>query len=156
MYQEDFDPDQIFNMFFGGGFGRPQAHVFRTHFGPGFRHRQHQQQQQQQAQQEQQRSPAQATLMGIMQFMPVILLLLFSFFSATTPSYSLNQTSHYIDQVLTDRLQVPFFVKSKYEFERTYPRRSASRVQLERQVCVEARVLKSQDLWYSLTHNICH
>ena len=133
MYQEDFDPEQIFNMFFGGGFGHPHARVFRTHFGgPGVRQRQ-QQQQQQQAQQEQ-RSPGQAALMGIMQFMPVIILLLFSFFSATTPSYSLNQTSHYIDQILTDRLEIPYFVKSKYEFDRTHPRRSAARLQVERQV----------------------
>ena len=135
MYQEDFDPEQIFNMFFGGGFGHPHARVFRTHFGgPGVRQRQQQQQQQQQQAQQEQRTPGQAALIGIMQFMPVILLLLFSFFSATTPSYSLNQTSHYTIEIITERLDIPFFVKSKYEFERTHPQGTTARFQVERQV----------------------
>ena len=37
-------------------------------------------------------------------------------------------------QVITERLEVPFFVKTKYEFERTHPRRSSARMQVERQV----------------------
>ena len=71
--------------------------MFRTNFGPRHRHQPQQQQQQQQAAPE--RTPTQAAMMGFLQFLPVILLLFFSFFSATSPNFSLAQTSYYVDKV---------------------------------------------------------
>ncbi|GAX85030.1 hypothetical protein CEUSTIGMA_g12450.t1 [Chlamydomonas eustigma] len=127
-YQEDFDPEQIFNMFFGGM--HPHARGFRTHFGGTAARRQ--QQQQQQAAPE--RTPTQTAFMGIMQFLPVILLLLFSFFSSSGPTYSLSKSGSFMEQMKTDRLDIPFYVKNKYDFERTYPRRTSTRTQVERQV----------------------
>ncbi len=136
-YAEDFDPEQIFNMFFGGMGVNPgmRGGGFRAHHGGGGFSRARQQQQQQQQQQHHQaqdRSPAQAALMGFMQFLPVILLLFFSFFSASTPSYSLSKTSYYVDTMRTQRLDLPFFVKSRYEFERSHPRSSTTRLQVDR------------------------
>jgi hypothetical protein len=67
----------------------PHARGFRTHFGGTAARRQ---QQQQQAAPE--RTPTQTALMGLMQFLPVILLLLFSFFSCECQPSCLFELNH--------------------------------------------------------------
>jgi hypothetical protein len=51
-----------------------------------------------------------------------------------TPVFPTPLPAPLCPQLHTERLEVPFFVKSKYEFERTYPRRTTARMQVERQV----------------------
>lgn len=51
-----------------------------------------------------------------------------------SPPYSLVQESAYKVELLTQRLSIPFYVKSVPELERAYPAGSSARYRLERQV----------------------
>ncbi|PNW79463.1 hypothetical protein CHLRE_09g416100v5 [Chlamydomonas reinhardtii] len=145
---EDFDPEELFNMFFGGGLG---AHAFRAQFGVprqrrhghahgGHHHGGGHAQGGGQAQgggggtaaaDQQQR----AAMLGLLQLMPILLILVFTFFqSSQSPPYSLVQESAYKVELLTQRLSIPFYVKSVPELERAYPAGSSARYRLERQV----------------------
>mmetsp|Transcript_26819 Transcript_26819/g.58485 ORF Transcript_26819/g.58485 Transcript_26819/m.58485 type:complete len:448 (-) Transcript_26819:459-1802(-) len=129
-YADDFDPEEIFNMFFGGL--NPNARMFRAQFGGANMRRNAQQRQRQQ--QESYESPRQA-LLGLLQFLPVVLLLLFTFFSSTSaPAYSFSRDRGYIDAMKTDRLEVNFYVKNRHEWEKTYARGSYTRAKMERQI----------------------
>ncbi|KAL6748921.1 DnaJ-like protein, partial [Haematococcus lacustris] len=135
-YQEEFDPEEIFNMFFGG----LNAHGGRP-FGP--------------PRQARPRGPggqsggargesggtsgpsdAQRLLTGLFNMLPILLLVLFSFLSSTgRPAYSsIQDRKNYPEHMLTSRLEVPYFVKSSAEFERSHPYGSSARVRIERQV----------------------
>ncbi|KAG2483613.1 hypothetical protein HYH03_017555 [Edaphochlamys debaryana] len=145
---DDFDPEEIFNMFFGGAFGGP--HTFRAQFGGIPRQRRHHGHghghghnsghhaahgggggANAAADQQNQR----AAILGLLQLAPIALILLFTFFSTSqSPPYSLVQESGYKVELLTARLSVPFYVKSVAELERAYPVGSSARHRLERQV----------------------
>ncbi|KAG2437013.1 hypothetical protein HYH02_011444 [Chlamydomonas schloesseri] len=139
---EDFDPEELFNMFFGGGLG---AHAFRAQFGvPRQRRHGHGHAGGHHhgggqgggggaaaAADQQQR----AAMLGLLQLMPILLILVFTFFqSSQSPPYSLVQESAYKVELLTQRLSIPFYVKSVPELERAYPAGSSARYRLERQV----------------------
>ncbi|KAG2431426.1 hypothetical protein HXX76_009441 [Chlamydomonas incerta] len=139
---EDFDPEELFNM---GGLG---AHAFRAQFGvPRQRRHGHAHGHQHggghgqggghaqgggaAAADQQQR----AAMLGLLQLMPILLILVFTFFqSSQSPPYSLVQESAYKVELLTQRLSIPFYVKSVPELERAYPAGSSARYRLERQV----------------------
>ncbi|GFR42871.1 hypothetical protein Agub_g3862 [Astrephomene gubernaculifera] len=139
---EEFDPEEIFNMFFGGGFAGPH---FRAQFGGVPRQRRHQPQSSQGANsgghtsgngggggaEQQQR----AAMLGLLQLMPIVLIVVFTFFqSSQSPPYSLVQDSSYRVELRTVRLSIPFYVKSVGELERSYPLGGGARHRLERQV----------------------
>ncbi|GLC37065.1 hypothetical protein PLESTB_001395500 [Pleodorina starrii] len=139
---EELDPEEIFNMFFGGAFGSP--HAFRAQFGGGPRQRRHHQGGGGQGhghgggqagtgggQDQQQR----AAMLGLLQLMPILLILVFTFFqSSQSPPFSLAPDATYRVQVLTQRLAIPFYVKTNAELEKSYPFNSDARLRLERQV----------------------
>jgi len=138
-YSEDFDPEEIFNMFFGGL--NPHARVFRTHFGGPPRRNAGGAQQ---ARQGGGGGGGNAggdpdltrMLMGLAQFLPILLIVIFSLFASSGRSpYSLTlDRNHYTELMSTGRLEVPFYVRSTQELERQYPRGTTSRVRLERQI----------------------
>ncbi|KAL3131663.1 hypothetical protein ABBQ38_007957 [Trebouxia sp. C0009 RCD-2024] len=126
---DGFDAEEIFNMFFGNGFGgRPGAgaNVFQRHnFGGPAR-----QPPRQQGGQQQQSNP----IGGLLHIIPVVILLLFTFFSSPSePAFSLDRTSGFSDEMVTRISSVPFFVKNQHEFEQKHPigKRDRQRVESE-------------------------
>jgi DnaJ homolog subfamily B member 12 len=100
---QDVSPEEIFNMFFGGGMrggmngggfrGGPGVHFYSSGFGGGFpqqgvrQQRQGQQPRQQQQQQEQGFNPAM-----FMQMIPIFLILLLSFYNMSEPGTETTMT----------------------------------------------------------------
>lgn len=145
---DGFDAEEIFNMFFNGGFGggnRQGANVFRHNFGGPPR-------QQQQGGQAQQSNP----IHQLLHVIPVIILLLFTFLSSPSePAFSLDRTSAFTDEMRTRTSSVPFFVKNQDEFEQKHPigKRDRHRVESEiertyverlQQVCYRERLHQQQ------------
>mmetsp|Transcript_4041 Transcript_4041/g.5808 ORF Transcript_4041/g.5808 Transcript_4041/m.5808 type:complete len:419 (+) Transcript_4041:89-1345(+) len=146
---EDINPEEIFNMFFGGGMPMPGAggrgfHVYTNGFGGGgfgpgvqFRH-------QRPRGNAQQQQPAPNGLAMIMQFLPFLIILALSFFSMSDSGshdiiqnryFSLTQTPPYINPLntrLTTVKDIPYFVTDK--FMRTYHRDRYQLAQVERLV----------------------
>uniref|UniRef100_A0A7S0UVL7 J domain-containing protein n=1 Tax=Polytomella parva TaxID=51329 RepID=A0A7S0UVL7_9CHLO len=123
-YADEVDPEEIFNMFFGGGFG-PGARVFRTNFG-GPRQR---------------RPTANPNengrngFSGLLQFLPIIFIILFTFFqNQQQPYYSLQKDGTFRTPLKTAALDAPYYVRSHEEFISKYPAHTSSRMRLERQI----------------------
>ncbi|KAK9834652.1 hypothetical protein WJX74_006707 [Apatococcus lobatus] len=136
--QADFDPDEIFNMFFGGGSFGGRGPVFRANFGggrPGMR-----------AQQAGPREPVNP-MMQLAQLLPVILIMLLTFWgqTASQPAWSINQSSNYREQMVTSQYSIPYYVKlAPVEFEKKYPQGSRSRLQLEQEAEMSFRRMLEQ------------
>ncbi|PAA60074.1 hypothetical protein BOX15_Mlig029719g1 [Macrostomum lignano] len=131
-YESTFEPDvsaeEIFNMFFGGGF--PSREVRR-------RARQQQRQQQQQQQQhsfghygyryssqdfQQGEASWTANYSVLLQLGPILLLILISVASTVLqrdPWYSLTQTTKFNQQRATSQYSVPYFVKPNFDSDFT-------------------------------------
>eukprot|EP01024_Parvocaulis_polyphysoides_P075992 TRINITY_DN9844_c0_g1_i6.p2 TRINITY_DN9844_c0_g1~~TRINITY_DN9844_c0_g1_i6.p2 ORF type:complete len:197 (-),score=21.03 TRINITY_DN9844_c0_g1_i6:369-959(-) len=134
---DEIDPQELFNqmfgqMFFGQGlFPNTQFRVYRNgrmyHAAGGPRR------QQAQATPEEQRRD---TIYKIVQFLPILLFLVFTFMSdfRQEPVYSLRQNRVFNEQLKTTNRQIPFFVKNIQTFETNYPPKTNSRRQIERQV----------------------
>jgi len=152
--QQEVSPEDIFNMFFGGGmpqggggFGGPGFRVYTNGFGgPGFnfhagggRQQRHSQQQQQGPREE----PPNA-LQKFMQYLPIILFFLMSFSnipndtassSSSTPYFSLSKEGNFINPHYTSLTRVkdiPYFVNDK--FMRKFGRDRYQLAQVERMV----------------------
>ncbi|KAK9830407.1 hypothetical protein WJX72_011593 [[Myrmecia] bisecta] len=126
-YSDQFDPEEIFNMFFNGGFPNTRGRVFRTHFGGMPR----QQQRPAGAQAQQASNP----ILQLMHLLPVLLLLLFTFFSSPSdPVFSLDPTGDYRDAQTTRQFKVPYYVKNNAEFEKQHPHNSRERHRVEQEV----------------------
>lgn len=121
---DDFDAQELFNMFFGGGFGGMHTRGFRTQFGGPPRRG----------------APAQNdqrsnSFFGLVQLLPIFFLLFVSFFnSSSEPPFRTAPEGSFRHRMDTSRLAVPFYVKSKVEFEQNYPQFSMNRRKLEGQV----------------------
>ena len=137
---QEVNPEDIFNMFFGGGmpgggmhqFGGPGGfRVYSTGFGPGFAFGGMPRRQQQQPQQQQQETGG--LFAQLLQLLPLLLILLMSFFnfpgetptnhSGGNPYFSLTQTQSFPNPLKTKYTQVkeiPYFVSDK--FMRTFQR----------------------------------
>jgi len=125
-YAEDFDADEIFNMFFGGGL---HGQMFRAQYGTPRR------QSQQHQRPANDHAASNRAMLGLMQVLPVLLLVLLSWFSGSgTPVFSVAPNQQFSVRMQTKRLSLPFFVPNEYDFERQYPIRSSQRAKLERQV----------------------
>ncbi|ONK66609.1 uncharacterized protein A4U43_C06F10130 [Asparagus officinalis] len=122
-YDDEFDPDEIFRNFFGGG---PRATTpFGTfHFrtgginvpnGNGTN------------------NSGNGNLRAIIQMLPVILLILVNFLPSSDPVYTLSRNHPYVHKIETPR-GVAYFVKSLAKFEKEYPYDSSQRKDLERRV----------------------
>ncbi|ONK80348.1 uncharacterized protein A4U43_C01F16690 [Asparagus officinalis] len=122
-YGDDFDPDEIFRNFFGGG---PQATTpFGTfHFRTGGMgmpngNGTH--------------GSGNGNLRMIIQMLPIILLVLVNLIPSSDPIYSLSR-SHPYEHKLETKKGVAYFVKSLSKFEQDYPYNSSERKNLERHV----------------------
>lgn len=135
---EGIDPNELFNMFFGGGgggaFGGTQGNpfggrtrVYSTNFGGGGQpfaaH----------AQRRQGEAAAPTSSIGtLLQLIPILLLLLFTFFqSQSSPDASLAQQGEYRHPFSTVRHGVPYWVKNSGGHISKYPDGSSARSRLE-------------------------
>ncbi|XP_059431898.1 chaperone protein dnaJ 49-like [Corylus avellana] len=121
-FYDEFDADEIFrNFFFGGGMAPATTQFRGFSFGPGMGHR-----------------PADNGSGGgfnvrmLIQLLPVLLILLLSFFPSSDPIYALSRTYPY-EYRFTTQKGVNYYVKST-KFEQDYPSGSADRVTLEGRV----------------------
>ncbi|KAK2080703.1 hypothetical protein QBZ16_000557 [Prototheca wickerhamii] len=149
------DPEDLFNMFFGGNpFMPPGTRVYRTQFGG----------------QPFGRRPQQGNgdrsgglppqLAQLLQLAPILLLVLITFLSRSSAApYSLNKTRDYAVAQHTSAHDVPYYVPSARAFEGDYPRASAKRARLEAQVeqqyreelqqaCYQERMMQQRYRYY--------
>ncbi|KAH9501858.1 DnaJ (Hsp40), sub B, member 12 [Dermatophagoides farinae] len=126
---EDFNADEIFNMFFGGGFPTGNVYVYRNGNGGWNQHHSHHHQQQRTNRQHESQATAGYTV--LLQILPILFFICISLLSNLVPDnpYSLQRSHKYPYQRFTENLEVPYFVKEN--FERDY-RDSLS--QIERHV----------------------
>lgn len=134
----EIDPEELFNMFFGGNPFMSGARVYSFGGGHPFAQRRHA------AHQQQQRGggggTAASPLLQLVQLAPLLLLLLFTFLqSRSQPPYSLNRTREYSQQFQTSTYSVPFWVRDAQQLHRDYPPGSRERVRLEHQIESEYR-----------------
>ncbi|MEQ2303034.1 DnaJ (Hsp40), subfamily B, member 12 [Ameca splendens] len=113
-FEADISPEDLFNMFFGGGFPSSNVHVYRN----GRMHFAHQNRQERR---EQQRDGGFALLV---QLMPILILIIVSALSqlmVTQPPYSLSYrpSAGHVHKRHTSHLKVPFYVGDRFNEEFT-------------------------------------
>ncbi|KAL4323263.1 hypothetical protein GQ457_11G017650 [Hibiscus cannabinus] len=119
-YDTDFDADEIFRNFFFGGMP-PATTQFRSfNFGPGMGARTGDQ------------GSAGFNIRMLIQLLPVLLILLFSFLPSSEPVFSLSRSYPY-EYKFTTKNGVNFYVKST-KFEQDYPDDSIERARIEERV----------------------
>lgn len=133
---QDVSPEEIFNMFFGGGMpgmhrGGPGFHVYTSGFGPGGMHFRAAGPRRQQQQEE--REDRQAPFVSLLfQFMPLLLILLSTFLrsdssSGTSMSGRMPGEGHHFNLVVSQVLLVSIvFTTSKYSLILTHSTFSVS------------------------------
>ncbi|KFK34969.1 hypothetical protein AALP_AA5G217300 [Arabis alpina] len=139
-YEDEFDPNEIFRSFFGGG-GMPQATAqFRSFNFGASRHRA--------ANHNHQANDAGFNARILLQLLPVLLILLLNFMPSSQPVYQLSSTYPY-NYKFTTQKGVNYFVRSS-KFEQDYPRESEERHTLEEQVERDYVSILSQNCRYEL------
>ncbi|KAI9468233.1 MAG: hypothetical protein EXX96DRAFT_543900 [Benjaminiella poitrasii] len=127
-FGEEISPEDLFNMFFGGGginmanlhrqsggfsFGGPAGFSSATFAGPGFRARTFNRQRQYQQHQQQQQQKSGWSI--FLQILPLILLFGYTLFSGLltdeTPIFSFQSTSVYSQPRMTSAHRVPYYVE---------------------------------------------
>ncbi|PIC34291.1 hypothetical protein B9Z55_013991 [Caenorhabditis nigoni] len=102
-FEADFTPEEIFNMFFGGGFPSEQVRRRARHA-----------QQQQYHRYEQQQTPY-GPLLQLLPLIAIMVIGLLAQIMVGEPAFSLHQTSKYTVKRMTAELRVPYFVRSDFE-----------------------------------------
>ncbi|ESQ40486.1 hypothetical protein EUTSA_v10015797mg [Eutrema salsugineum] len=134
-YDDEFDADEIFRSFFGGGMS-PATTPFRSFsFGAG------------------NRTGHQASDTGfnprmLLQMLPVVFILLLNFLPSPQPIYSLSASYQY-DHKFTTHRGVNYFVRSA-NFEQEYPINSPERQNVEAQVDRDYLSVLGQNCRYEL------
>ncbi|KAK0046189.1 calcium/calmodulin-dependent protein kinase type 1 [Biomphalaria pfeifferi] len=108
-YEGDISPEELFNMFFGGGF--PSGNINR-------RHHAHSSRRQFYTYREPQQSESSLTL--FFQLAPILLLVVLSLLSSFLVSdavFSLQRTDKYVMEMKTSNLKVPYYVKEDFKSE---------------------------------------
>ncbi|XP_037916343.1 dnaJ homolog subfamily B member 14 isoform X2 [Hermetia illucens] len=103
-FESDVTAEELFNMFFGGGF--PQQNVYMR------QRRYHRAEHQQQREQS-----GYAALFNLLPILLLIGLSMMSSFFISDPIYSLTPTSKYSVQRRTNNLRVPYYVKDNFHTE---------------------------------------
>ncbi|CAH8389738.1 unnamed protein product [Eruca vesicaria subsp. sativa] len=140
-YDDEFDADEIFRSFFGGGGMAPAATQFRSfNFGGGGGNR------------------AAAANQGsdttgfnprvLLQLLPVVFILLLNFMPSPQPIYSLSASYQY-EHKFTTHKGVNYFVRSA-KFEQEYPINSLERQRVEAQVDRDYLSILGQNCRYEL------
>uniref|UniRef100_A0A1J3CJ68 Chaperone protein dnaJ 49 n=2 Tax=Noccaea caerulescens TaxID=107243 RepID=A0A1J3CJ68_NOCCA len=134
-YDDEFDADEIFRSFFGGGMA-PAATQFRSfNFGAG------------------NRTASQTSDTGfnprvLLQILPVVFILLLNFLPSPQPIYSLSASYQY-EHKFTTHKGVNYFVRSA-KFEHEYPIHSPERQRVEEQVNRDYLSILGQNCRYEL------
>lgn len=133
-YEDDhINPDEIFNMFFGGGF--PSQRMRRTQFRHYSTHQHHQRRHQNHHGEHEQTGNA-----GVwIQFMPLLVLIGLSLVSnlmTPDPAFSLHKSVNrgYVIKAEVPEQAIPMYYFVKSDFGSSYPRNSQARKDIERQV----------------------
>ena len=155
---QEVNPEDIFNMFFGGGMpggmggggmGGPGFRVYTSGMGPGFAfggmHPNMQRARRQQQQQQQQQAGSEGILGQLVQFLPLLMILFLSFFNMSGQSsggatggsryFSLTPVNPYVNPLhtkLSTVKDIPYFVTD--QFVRTIGRDRYQLSQVERMV----------------------
>lgn len=141
-FEGDISAEELFNMFFGGGFTSGNVYVRRGN-------QWHQHRQQSEVRQENSYS----VLLQMMPILVLICLSLMSSFFVSDPPYSLSRTSKYLYERKTNSLRVPYFVKENFASEyQGSIRRIESQVEEEyitnlRASCFRERNYKESMIW---------
>ncbi|CAI5461261.1 unnamed protein product [Closterium sp. Yama58-4] len=133
---DDFDPNDIFNSFFGVHPAHAQA--FRAHMHQQRMHQRHQQQHRRQQQQEGQGGVT-VNPIFLMQLLPIILFLAYNLLPSPDPLYRLRRDDVYSEQQVTRMLSVSYFVKTEPDFGTSYPVGSKDRIKIENSVEADHR-----------------
>ncbi|XP_010541900.1 PREDICTED: chaperone protein dnaJ 49 [Tarenaya hassleriana] len=137
-YDDEFDADEIFRSFFFGGMPPATAQFGTFNFGGGMGgHRT-----------ANTASDAGFNARVLLQFLPVLLILLLSFLPSSQPVYSLSGSYPYEYKFTTSR-GVNYFVRSS-KFEQDYPLNSPERQRVEAQVERDYYSIVSQNCRYEL------
>ncbi|XP_027367958.1 chaperone protein dnaJ 49 [Abrus precatorius] len=120
IFEDEFDPDEIFRAFFGQSdvFGR--THIYRTR-GMGNHHRHEFQAG---------TGGGNNNIMLLIQLLPFLIILLLAYLPFSEPDYSLQKNFSYQIPKTTEQHGVQFFVKSQ-AFEDNYPKGSPDREAIE-------------------------
>ncbi|KAF7991343.1 hypothetical protein HCN44_002905 [Aphidius gifuensis] len=119
-FEADITAEELFNMFFGGGFPQQEFYMRRTanrwtRQSESQTQHQHAHHHQQQHQQQQANSYT-----AILQMLPVLLLILLTMMSSffiSDPIYSLHSNAKYSVQRTTQDMKVPYYVKENFHSE---------------------------------------
>ncbi|XP_030767737.1 dnaJ homolog subfamily B member 12 [Sitophilus oryzae] len=111
-FDNEVNPEELFNMFFGTGFGGSNVYVRRN----GRWHRQTTGSQQEHHRREQQNS-GMSTFVQLLPILIAILLSMVSSFFISDPAYSLSVSSKYPIMRRTQNLQIPYYVKENFHTE---------------------------------------
>lgn len=124
IFDDDFDPDEIFRAFFGQAdvFGR--THIYRTR-GMGSQPRQEFQ-------------GGGLNFMLLLQIIPFLIIILFAYVPFSEPDYSLHKNFSYQIPKTMEKYGIEFFVKSE-SFDANYPHGSPARANIEGNVLRDYR-----------------
>ncbi|KAK3089874.1 hypothetical protein FSP39_007244 [Pinctada imbricata] len=145
-FEGDISPEELFNMFFGGGF--PQTHVYRTHTGHRSTRTHHHYRRETVS-----NDGSYALLLQLTPILLLVFLSLLSSFFVSDPMYSLNRSEKYYHERKTQNLQIPYYVKTDFRVEfKSDLRRIERQVEEEfisnlRQNCWRERSYKESMLW---------
>lgn len=116
LFDDDFDPDEIFRAFFGQGDLFRPSHAYRTR-GMGSHRRE-------------EPDTSGFSFMVILQILPFLIIFLLAYLPFTEPEYSLFRNYSYQFPKMTEQHGVEYFVKSS-AFDVRYPAGSTERVNFE-------------------------
>ncbi|GMH20050.1 hypothetical protein Nepgr_021891 [Nepenthes gracilis] len=132
LYDDEFDPDEIFKAFFGQGNMFQSSRVFRSR-GMGTQNRA-------------EFNGSGPSLMVLLQLLPFLAIILLAYLPSSEPEYSLQKNYSYKIPRATERYGVEFYVKSA-DFDRSHPVGSAARSNIEEDFsdCMRVRLRARTD-----------
>lgn len=116
LFDDDFDPDEIFRAFFGQSDMFRTSQVYRTRGTGGH--------------QREEINHGGPNIMLLIQILPFLVILLLAYLPFTEPDYALHKNYNYQIPKTTERHGVEFFVKSP-RFDESYPLGSSARAKIE-------------------------
>jgi DnaJ family protein B protein 12 len=150
-FESDMSAEEIFNMFFGGGFPSQSVYVRRGRTSAHFQRHYHTHNT---GENQTVREPS--SLAGIIQLMPILIVIFLSVFSSifvSDPLYSLQATTKFHVRRTTANLHIPYFVKETFKSDFTGSlRKLESSIEEDylnnlRQACYREKSYKENLLW---------